>query len=488
MGNNYLIAIGQRVQDKAFITNECLELDAESFYYFINSKGELEGRNLSELTYYFAREDRFCFQNAYISVKNIDSYSTILVFSIKNTKVIEFKNNILSLGDLDGKVKYNIDISKMKVSATYDKSKYLYKLADIPEKSMFFLDNMATEQIDTSKEPEKNEVELQEITPNKFIVDRYSKMVADYVAENTKEVTAKEREEEREKEAESKISQDIKGLENCPICHGTGIYYDEFGLPIICGCVSERNNRIAKIKAQTADFKDYVSKGDADRAVQFGLVPENKADITYNRDAVTMFSRKMWSVLGIAQRKDEFKNYLDTLDNIQFGLNNNKLPEISYIMYSPNGFGKETFAVSCIKQLFSHNRKCVPYISGIELAEKKRKFYAKLTGQTLTDDRYTWEDYVVADMVFLYVASMKDATLEFNTIGELLQLRSARNKPTLIFLFRPMNIYKANKDILHSFVYNFYTDNKDIASMSRCLEVSMRCGIIPDKNKGTIDE
>lgn len=133
---------------------------------------------------------------------------------------------------MDGKVKYNIDISKMKVSATYDKSKYLYKLADIPEKSMFFLDNMATEQIDTSKEPEKNEVELQEITPNKFIVDRYSKMVADYVAENTKEVTAKEREEEREKEAESKISQDIKGLENCPICHGTGIYYDEFGLPI----------------------------------------------------------------------------------------------------------------------------------------------------------------------------------------------------------------------------------------------------------------
>lgn len=279
---------------------------------------------------------------------------------------------------------------------------------------------------------------------------------------------------------------DLTGISTCPICNGAGYYIGDLGIKYTCSCVAEKQNRVSAAKERFETYKPIASAFDIDTAVMKGIIPEHKKNQEYSRELYQKTLNKLCYSLKLGRGRESIANYFDTLDNILMTIRDGRLPEISYMLYSLNGCGKGTFAITCLKVLFAQNKKCVPYITVKELAEKRVEYNKKLTfGKVETEgiDGYTWKDYINADLVFTQVANGgKDPYLEFDVLSELLTMRASKNKPTIVFLERPVSDYMNNSRINETFMLNHYTDLKALATMSRLYDVSMILGI-PKKKK-----
>lgn len=479
MKNYRVVAVGQLTPTKPFITAVKTTFGKEATYYIVSDDyTEYDFLTLNELLgFKKGKIQHISYFKYNVGIKN-----QVLIFDNMNCDIDSLENGNISIND------EVISCSKLSLSELQGDYKSIDELTEQDKIDLSKFKQSVKDRI-LSKEEKAQETKDDLNVSNQVIVEAVVDTSDSFVntfENNLDYINAMSKresiEDKRESNIVNQVNTDLRGLPNCPVCGGKGIYISDLGIPTICSCVQELENRIEKAKQRSEKYKPYVSLIESEAAVDDGLIPPNKKDIIFNRDLLTEYKNLLLNKLGIATDANSFKNYADTLDKLLFNLASGNLPTISYFISAPNGFGKSTFAFDCIKKMKAHNMRCVPYLSLSELAEKKLKFKDKFIGSTsISEDKYRWEDFIKADIIFTYISAPVDAEIEFYTLCELLSLRSAKSKPTIVFSERPVTSYMRNKEIRTSFIYNYYSSSLSLASLSRMYEVALRCGYIKSK-------
>ena len=106
-------------------------------------------------------------------------------------------------------------------------------------------------------------------------------------------------------------------------------------------------------------------------AVKMGLVPDCYRNAEFSEEKVKENVRKEQALAGHRFTVKREEDYFNTVNSIMTALKMKRLPDRSYVIGAPNGFGKQSFAVDCIITSLYNGWKTVPYISLSELSEIK---------------------------------------------------------------------------------------------------------------------
>lgn len=187
----------------------------------------------------------------------------------------------------------------------------------------------------------------------------------------------------------------------------------------------------------------YVNNADKVSILAKKLVPDARIDDEYSEDILKENLAKICEAQGCGIKG--FGEYTSALNEILVAISTGTLRK-SYIIGSPNGFGKTTFANTCIKRLDKMGYRAVPYISLFELAELRMIYERMLLGylkkrvekdEEDTDDSeeftYTWRDYLRADVVFTYLTILENKKIETAILKALLDIRGPKGLPTIVF-------------------------------------------------------
>lgn len=241
----------------------------------------------------------------------------------------------------------------------------------------------------------------------------------------------------------------------CEICKDTGIIKSgPLEIEITCKCQYVREK-----KKEIITPIYHIKKVDSIMAVEKRLIPEDRVNDEYLPEvAITNIEKQIefqkCSVKG-------FNTYKETLDNILLSISTGKLTK-SYLIGAPNGFSKTTFVYTCIKRLVASNKKAVPYISLFELAELRVEHEKKILGyinktkvteeennenggiDNYTIEKYNWDDYIKADVVFVYLTTLDNKKVELSTLKTLLEIRGINRLPTIVFTTNALSAYTSD--------------------------------------------
>lgn len=106
------------------------------------------------------------------------------------------------------------------------------------------------------------------------------------------------------------------------------------------------------------------------------------------------------------------------------------VPAKSAFFIAPNGYGKCTFAYSCMKQALANKHTVMPLTDTLDL---KRLFVSATTKPDFKlYGKWSLDDYVMADVVFLTVVQSRMNYDAYLTIADLVNKRARFDKPTFI--------------------------------------------------------
>lgn len=493
MSKYFVVAVENRIYKEAIVKCSVLDkFNTGSIFHIVGPDGVLEEKAFKTVQSLAINSDYF--GNLRLSgLKHMITLTPILKLKLGTHRVVGFKDGLIEI-EYKGKI-HSVDVRDSLVTVSNEEYSRMNKLKlqqeEEKEKEQarreLFESVKERELIDDNKKVRDAAEKL--AVPN--ISSEYAKNCREQIEEDMlihgKTVTLDNIMDSAKLEENIINDTDLTGIKSCPICNGSGYYTDGFGIRYTCACVSEKHNRIRAAEDKFRTFKPVASAFDINTAVIKGIIPEHKKSQEYSRELYQKTLNKLCYSMRLGGKKESIANYFNTLDEILFNIRNGKLPEISYLMYSLNGCGKGTFANTCLKILFAQGKKCVPYTTAKELAEKRAEYNKKLTFGRIDDGGddslkyYTWKDYINADLVFTQVANGgKDPYVEFDVLSELLTMRASRNKPTIVFIERPVTEYMNNSRINETFMLNHYTDLRALATMSRLFDVSMILGIRRD--------
>lgn len=286
---------------------------------------------------------------------------------------------------------------------------------------------------------------------------------------------------------------------NCLRCKGTGIYDDpETGLQLKCNCKTPENSSLLKDNVSDGNITGVnIGKGIVESmgftnatneaAYVNGAVPLHRKDDCFSVDYLREYAAKSiekggWVLNGLEER------YIPTLSNIYLSILKGEPVRKSYLITSHNGFGKTTFANTCIKKLFEQGKRVVPYLSLYDIyniinAEKylvmlNKSYISKAIDRALSvdadgdvygtvEDKRTMEeaarvfkkhsldqllkdynnfefgysDFVNADLMFTSISENMFNDVEVPLLKVLLQERSKRGRATVVFGDRALKDY-----------------------------------------------
>lgn len=231
----------------------------------------------------------------------------------------------------------------------------------------------------------------------------------------------------------------------CKICNGTGIVQDELG-EFKCVCM------VAEIPTgsnEICDKIDYRELSSVESVlIDEGVIPEERVKDLYDSEVTRKYIDDIYTANGLKIiRYDIYEEMLNgILGKLRMGIPLGG----SYIIGSPNGFGKTTFANTCIKVAASRGGKVVPAITLLELSDyildkeqpaKKPKKYDEDGTEHKKKQEFTWHDYVNADIVFVELTDFNVRKAEVPTLSVLLKSRSYKSKPTIVLTTNPLKLY-----------------------------------------------
>lgn len=248
-----------------------------------------------------------------------------------------------------------------------------------------------------------------------------------------------------------------------------------------------------KTSAFLQSIKPYspMRPGTKVAAVKAGLVPEAYMNCEFDTDKIADNQRAQNRVSNrrfVIKRFDDYKNV--TLGIIATILSN-KLPNQSYVIGAPNGFGKTSFVNSCIMAMYGQGRqKVTPYISLMDLAQVKvandkrllggvtsksiyrpswddaynseeyiKSFYDKFDEETYVKkpiniiDQFSWSEYMNCDVLFCYFTDITSKVLESEIFKTAITIRGTKGLPTIAMISTSLDPYKNDKN-LGEFVWN----------------------------------
>lgn len=293
----------------------------------------------------------------------------------------------------------------------------------------------------------------------------------------------------------------------CPICHGTGYVMSPNGFKVPCPnkpLVSKMQK--ANHNAVTMQLQDQLVR----LATTQGLIPKAYFDTVWDPDINLDRLRSILKTNGLELSPSDLSNFKKVLSTILHRLLLGNLPDISYLISAPNGAGKATFTYTLLKVLVSKRIKVVPYISLVELSEVYKDYLRYIgnlsrielkantrvseeyfTSGISTDEieelstenskpgeysnylrkaRYRYKDFLEAPLLVCTMSQDKvSLPVEFATLKSLLESRSRRNLPTIVFTELLSNSlgYEFTVGDEQNGLYTMATKDRSLASYDR---------------------
>lgn len=251
------------------------------------------------------------------------------------------------------------------------------------------------------------------------------------------------------------------GLKDTLLNAGIGVTEEELG-------VATR-----KDVATPKPMNRTVTNGDKEKALQLGVIPEAFKDVEFDLDRLKNSIMKM--AIKEQFRIAKFNDYEHVLCGILHNLKAGILPNRSWLIGAPKGFGKLEFVIDSLKVMSKNMMSCVPYISLTELADKKylkdkeiskseavrrnmktslfsdEKVYINSdTGREIRKvvnnitEIFSWSDYISADLVFCHFTTVNNKEIESMTLKTLLDIRGNKGLPTVVFMDMALEAYTQN--------------------------------------------
>lgn len=234
----------------------------------------------------------------------------------------------------------------------------------------------------------------------------------------------------------------------------------------------------------------FIPRGDKLAAVKAGLVPEAYMECDFDIEKI---KRNQIEQNKKSARKfivKQFDKYSEVTQGILSTIALRKIPNQSYILGAPNGFGKTSFVNSCIIKLFSQGRMCAPYISLTDLAQVKlhnekqimtgitskdwykgsgsidasiEEYYDKLYQDIDSElyvkkpiniiNQYSWSEYMSCDVLFCYFTDVSSKVLESEIFKTAITVRGAKGLPTIAMISTSLSPYVTDT-YLSEYVWN----------------------------------
>ena len=214
--------------------------------------------------------------------------------------------------------------------------------------------------------------------------------------------------------------------------------------------------------------KDYskklvvdVKETTKELALKKKLIPKNYIDASFSKERIERNIEEMNVATKNIYRVEKLDNYIKMCYSLLSTFRTGNVPESSFIIGAPNGFGKTSFANESIMIMEEKGMKTVPYISLFDLAqiranEEKRLMrefsYKRYTGSIDTEkyiftepetmeftkvpayefEHYSWSEYMNSDCLICYLTSVSCRQIESRTLYEVLNTRATKGLPTIV--------------------------------------------------------
>jgi hypothetical protein len=218
-----------------------------------------------------------------------------------------------------------------------------------------------------------------------------------------------------------------------------------------------------------------INNIDRDIAVREKLIPNEYRDAKYSVDKIRNNIRAMYSRDKRKTRK--FEEYVSTCSGILSTIRMGNVPNRSYIIGAPNGFGKTSFVNEALITLRKYNKSVAPYVSLLELAhiraeEEKRimrpfRRFVDESGIAYTEPSevsinkipqeivgaYSYTEYINAECLFVHLTDVISKDIESHTLYQLINIRGVKGLPTIVMMSTSIEPY-FNDRILKELVWD----------------------------------
>lgn len=196
-----------------------------------------------------------------------------------------------------------------------------------------------------------------------------------------------------------------------------------------------------------------------DLAVAKKLVPERYKNAEFDADRIEEAFKEDMKRLHNMYSVEKFSRYKEVCYGILTTLRTGNLPDRSWLIGAPNGFGKTTFANECIMIMEEKNMRTVPYISLLELAEiriaEEKRILRGIDSRNMNDNGYTelgkmpvdvtgcysWSEYMNSECLVCYFTDVASRNIESRTLYQILSIRAAKALPTIVMIATSLKPY-----------------------------------------------
>lgn len=218
------------------------------------------------------------------------------------------------------------------------------------------------------------------------------------------------------------------------------------------------------------------------RAVRLGIIPSSHKDAEFDKEKIQENIRKMQNSGGHKFRVINFDTYYELCMSIINTIRNKKIPNDSFLIGAPNGFGKQSFVTDCLLASLRNGWITVPYISLTELGELKaandkkimrglmgldtkvkKKIYNVKTDETEDVEEYyyyimgdqekelptpetifgmhSWSKYINAPILLCFFSGIESKMVESQVLKSIVTIRSAKGYPTIAMISDATEMY-----------------------------------------------
>ena len=125
------------------------------------------------------------------------------------------------------------------------------------------------------------------------------------------------------------------------------------------------------------------------------------------------------------------EKYATTLDRIYDIFKRGEVPDKSFFVIAQRGMAKMTWAYSCMQEALKHGHSVMPIIDNTQFKRLSIISSDRISSKFLKDMKYTIDQYLAADVVFLAVDPDNFQT-SYRTIDSLLSKRARLGLPTFV--------------------------------------------------------
>lgn len=275
-----------------------------------------------------------------------------------------------------------------------------------------------------------------------------------------------------------------------------------------------------KVQNTVKKFEPLTDE-DRDIAVGLALIPKAYREAAFNEQRIKSNLRESYSRSKGIRLTYNFSEYISLCNTIISTIRLGNLPERSYIIGAPNGFGRTSFVTECIITLNKNCYTCAPYISLRELSSVRRhqsrlalkpysytEYKKKLSANEETKakldreyleyyqkdkdyalqprklnpsekypkefvwDQFSYDEYINAACVFVALTEPADKEVESYELKQLLTIRGMKGLPTIVMTGDSMNAYFTDEKLREQVWDEIITYKRDMGLYDMLLHVS----------------